>query len=116
MPTPRSRKFRCHGPIPPVLDDARGLERLSRFLDSLGTESPESDPEEILESPESSESVGSSPEVERRPFANRLEAGVYLHELLEGRGSPEGSSFARMMEEKSDDRRIDPVRPSCDNG
>jgi hypothetical protein len=60
----------------------RGVERLSRFLDSLKTESAERYPSEILEDPETAELAGSSPEIDRREFANRLDAGSYVYAVL----------------------------------
>lgn len=66
----------------------RGIEKLSAYLDSLKTESPEPHPEWLLEDPEHTEPAGSSPEVDRRQFANRLEAGAYLYEVLTANDVP----------------------------
>jgi hypothetical protein len=59
----------------------RGIERLSRFLDSLTGEAAEPYPAEILDDPDTSESVAAM-EVTVRSFRTRLETAEYLYELL----------------------------------
>lgn len=60
--------------------NAHGVERMSAFLDSLTTPTPEALPYEILENPATSETVVGDIEVEQRSFSSRLEVARYLDE------------------------------------
>jgi hypothetical protein len=62
--------------------NAQGIERLSLFLDSLTTSTPEAPPYEILSDAARSEPLSVDIEVEKRNFASRLEAAQYLDEKL----------------------------------
>lgn len=59
-----------------------GIEKLSKFLDSLRTDTPEPYPASILTDPETSESLEPPVEITHRPFPNRFEAARYLNEVL----------------------------------
>jgi len=60
----------------------RGIENLSKFLDSLGTDAPQRHPDSILTDPEMSECLEPPVEIVQRPFTNRFEAACYLNEVL----------------------------------
>jgi hypothetical protein len=58
------------------------LIRFGEFLDSLTTPSPQGYPEEILIDTATSDIVEPKIEIEKKIFANRLEAGKYLNECF----------------------------------
>jgi hypothetical protein len=62
----------------------KGLARLSAFLQSFKTDTPEDVPLDILASPDTSEDIGVPIEVERRTFTNRFDAARYLDQKLSG--------------------------------
>lgn len=63
-----------------------GLDRLSDFLDSLSTQTPQELSDELLSDPTVSEAVEPEVEIERRSFHNRFEAGQYLNQQLGSAG------------------------------
>jgi hypothetical protein len=66
-----------------------GLERLDAFLDSLSSGVPLPVPSPILEDPDTTEDLPKAIEISMRPFANRLDAGKYLYDLLSNSGIPD---------------------------
>ncbi|HEX9723993.1 MAG TPA: hypothetical protein VGC53_06890 [Vicinamibacteria bacterium] len=59
-----------------------GIEKLSKYLDSLRTDTPEPYPASILTDAETSQSLDPPVEIVPRSFANRFEAARYLNEVL----------------------------------
>jgi hypothetical protein len=59
---------------------AEGVARMSAFLDSLTTSTPEAPPYEILTDPAMSEPVPGDIEIEQRAFGCRLDVARYLDE------------------------------------
>jgi hypothetical protein len=60
----------------------QGIERMSAFLDSLTTSTPEAPPYETLTNPAMSEPAPGEIEIEQRTFASRFDVARYLDERL----------------------------------
>lgn len=60
--------------------NAKGLERLEVFLDSLTSASPHRRPVGILSNPDTSEPIHPPIEIRERTFARRFDAAQYLYE------------------------------------
>lgn len=62
--------------------NTRGINQMETFLDSLGTDTPDSYPSDVLTSPETSEAITTDVEIEKRLFQSRLDVAKYLDERL----------------------------------